>query len=312
MTLLDAPGFDEVHRLEIGGTVAFVALHAVLKGRSFGGVRIRGYADEAAALADAKALAQAMSRKVVMAGIEGGGGKTVVMERTGWSRTEAMEALGDFVESLRGRYFCGPDYGFTTYDTTVMKQRTKYIACADLAPATARTVLVAMRAVLEPKVVAVQGLGAVGLPVAAMLRESGVKVIASDVRPVKGFDLLAPEKIYGVECDVFAPCAMGGVLDAETLPRLRCRLVCGAANNPFANEAVARKCGIDYVPDFISNSGATIQGASTSISESAKIEARMAAVGPLAREVVERARREKRSSHDIAVEMADRRIAELR
>lgn len=312
MSLLPTPGYDEVHRLEVGGTVVFVALHAVLQGRSFGGVRIKGYADEEAALADAKALARAMSRKVVMAGIAGGGGKTVVIERPGWSRTEAIEALGDFVESLGGRYFCGPDYGFTQYDTTVMKQRTKYIACADLAPATARTVLIAMRAVREPRVVAVQGLGAVGLPVASMLREAGVRVIASDVRRVKGFDLIPPEAIYDAECDVFAPCAMGGVLTEATVPRLRCKLICGAANNPFASDDDARRCPVDYVPDFISNSGATIQGASTVIGETARIEERLAAVGPLAREIVARARSEKRSAHEIAVEMADRRIAEMR
>jgi leucine dehydrogenase len=309
------PGYDEVHRLEIGGTVAFVALHAVLKGHAFGGIRIKAYPSEQEALDDALALSRAMSRKVVMAGIPGGGGKTVVMVREGWRRAEALERLGEFIDSLKGRYYCGPDYGFTSDDTRVVKTRTKYVACADLAPATARSVVIAMRAVAEPRVVAVQGLGAVGRPVAEMLKADGVRVIASDVKPVPGWGCVAPEAIWEAEADVVAPCAIGGAIDPAVAERLRAKVVCGAANNPLAGDDVARRLherGIVYVPDFISNAGATIQGASTSLGEVDHVEPRMARIGPLVRDVVERSRRENRSPHFVAVEMADERIAATR
>ncbi len=308
-------GYDEVHRLEIGGTVAFVALHAVLKGHAFGGIRIKAYGSEQDALDDALALARAMSRKVVMAGIPGGGGKTVVMVREGWRRQEVLERLGDFVQSLEGRYYCGPDYGFTGDDTRVMKERTKYIACADLAPATARSVVIAMKAVVEPKVVAVQGLGAVGRPVAEMLKADGVRVIASDVKPVPGWDCVAPEAIWEAEADVVAPCAIGGVIDAAVAERLRAKVVCGAANNPLSGDDVARRLherGVVYVPDFLSNAGATIQGASTSLGQADRVEERMGRIGTLVREIAERSRRERRSPHFVAIEVADERIAAMR
>ncbi len=300
-------GYDDVHRLEVGGTVAFVALHAVLRGRAFGGVRIKRYDTERAALDDALALARAMSRKVVMAGIPGGGAKTVIME--GGDRTAAVRSVGEYIESLGGRYCCGADYGFTPADDAVLRSATKYVACGDLAPATARTVVLAMRAIIDARVVAIQGLGAVGRPIAEMLKASGVRVIGSDV---KGGDL-EPGRIYDVECDVFAPCALGDVLDDATIPRLKCKVVCGAANNPLAVDGdELRRRGIVYVPDFIANSGATIKGASTTIGEGHLVESRLNAVGPLVKEIVNRAAREGRSPQDVAVEIADERIAALR
>ena len=302
------PGYDEAHRLEVGGTVAFVALHAVLKGRSFGGIRIKSYATESAALDDALALARAMSRKVVMAGIPGGGAKTVIM--AGGDRTAAVRGVGEFIESLRGRTSCGADYGFTAADDAVLRAATKYVACGDLAPATAKSTIIAMRAVCEPKVVAVQGLGSVGRPLAEMLKAAGVRVVTSDLA---GGDV-KPDDIYDVECDVFAPCALGGVLDAATIARLRCKVVCGAANNPVVDggDELLRERGIVYVPDFLANSGATIQGAFTMIGDPGQVESRLDAVGPLVKEMVRRAEWLDRTPLSMAIETADERIEKLR
>lgn len=311
---LSIPGYDEVWRLDCAGAVAFVSLHAVIQGRSFGGVRIREYPSENEALADALALSRAMSRKVVLAGIQGGGGKSVLVAPRG-DRAAAMKVLGEFVESLGGRYFCGPDYGFTEADGAVMKGVTRFIAQEDLSDATARGVETAMRAACEPRVVVVQGLGSVGRPLAERLRASGVRVLASDVRPFEGFERIEPDGVYDVPCDVFAPCAVGGVLDARTIPRLRCRVVCGAANNPLATEDDAERLrlrGITYVPDIIANVGATIQGASTAIGEAHLVEERLAAIGPLVRDVLARAFREGRSPHHVAVSLADERLATVR
>lgn len=321
---LAVDGYDEVYRLDLGGTVAFVALHAVLAGRTFGGIRIRAYPDEQAALDDALALSRAMSRKVVLAGIRGGGGKSVIREPDGgWGpgngkgvdRLECVRRLGRFIEGLGGRYSGGPDLGFTRQDDDALRSATQYVACSGMSAATAQGVLTAMRRVAgSVQRVAVQGLGAVGRPLAEMLEDSGVKVIVADVRPVTDFETVPPDEIYDVECDVFAPCAMGGVLTADTIPRLNCRVVCGGANNPLATDAdvlALHQRGIQYVPDIISNAGATVVGASTALNELALIEERLAAIGPLAEEVCRRAIGEGRPSHEIALRIADERIAAL-
>ncbi len=314
---LSVDGYDEVWKLDLGGTVGFVALHAVLAGRAFGGIRIREYPDERAALDDVLALSRAMSRKVVLAGIRGGGGKSVVMAPgPEVDRAAVVRRLGAFIEGLAGRYCCGPDLGFTKADDEALRSATQYVACSGMSAATAQGVLHAMRRVAgRLERVAVQGLGAVGRPLAEMLEDSGVHVVASDVRPFDDFERVDPDAIYDVECDVFAPCAVGGVLDERTIPRLRCRVVCGGANNPLATEAdVARlhDRGILYVPDVISNAGATVVGASTALGELDRIPEPMVAIGPLAEQVCLRATTEKRSSHEVAGEIADERIAALR
>jgi leucine dehydrogenase len=230
-------------------------------------------------------------------------------------RAAAVQALGEFIDSLDGRYYCGPDYGFTAADAAVLARATRFAAHGDLAHSTAQTILYSMEAVRQPSAVAIQGLGAVGKPLAQMLQAKGVKVIASDVHPVEGFELVAAGAIYDVPCDCFAPCAAGGVLDAYTIARLAAKVVCGAANNPFRTDEDAERLrarGIVYVPDFIANSGGLIQGASTMIGEEDLIAERLGAIHDLVRDIVARANREGRSPHTVAIELADERIAQLR
>ena len=313
---LPIDGYDEVHRLQLDGGVAFLALHAVVAGHAFGGIRIRAYPDEQAALDDALALAHAMSHKVVLAGIAGGGGKTVLMAPDPADRARCVEQLGAFIESLGGRYCCGPDLGFTAEDDEALRRGTQYVACAGMSGATSQGVLACMEAVAAPlRRVVIQGAGAVGQPLAEKLQDRGVEVAVADLRAVEGFERVDPDAVYDEPCDVFAPCAAGGVLDADTIARLRCRWVCGGANNPFATPddiERLRARGIGYVPDVISNAGAAVVGASTTLGETDQIEARLAALGPLAAEVCARAEAEDRSSHHVARELAEERLAALR
>ena len=307
-------GYDEVYRVACAGTVAFVALHAVLGGRAFGGIRIRAYATEEAALDDALLLARAMSRKVVMAGLPAGGAKSVLVEPRS-DRAAAVAALGAFIDSLGGRYHCGPDLGFTEEDGAALSAETSFLACGALGDVTARGVHAAVRAVASPRSAAVQGLGAVGLPLARLLLRDGVRVTVSDLRPVADLPTVAPEEIYDVEADLFAPCAAGGVLDTETISRLRCRVVCGGANNPLADESGAellRARGILYVPDFLSNAGAVIDGGARALGEADRVEELLGGLGDRVREVVARAEAEGRTPLSVAVEEADRRIEALR
>ncbi len=312
---IDCPGFDEVHRIPCGDTVAFVALHALIQGRAFGGIRIRPYESEQAALDDALGLARAMSRKVVMAGLGAGGAKTVLVAPPA-DRAAAVQALGAFIESLGGRYHCGPDMGFTAEDEANLRKHTQHLACTvGLGEATARGVRVAMQAIIEPRTVAVQGLGAVGMPLARMLAADGVRVIASDLEPSDEFETVAPDAIYDVRCDVFAPCAAGGVLDEARVARLRCRVVCGGANNPLTDDDVADvldERGIVYVPDFLANAGAVIAGGSAALGEADQADARIESMGERVRNVVERARYESRTPLHVARSEADERLAAAR
>ena len=164
-------------------------------------------------------------------------------------------------------------------------------------------------------VIEIPGLGSIGLPVARALQNQGVRVIASDLAPITQFESVETDRIYETECGLFSPCATGGILDRETIDRLQCRVICGGANNPLASDQGAeqlRERGILYIPDFISNSGATIHGASLTIGEEDRIETRFQAVPTLLREIIEEAEKEQQSPHFIATSRADGRIASLR
>lgn len=311
-------GFQEVYRLDLGGgATAFLVIHAAPHGRSFGGVRLRAYDSDDDALEDAKRLASAMTRKVLLAGIPAGGGKTVVrLPAGGWpeeQRTAGMECLGAFIEDLGGLYHCGADLGFTEKDEAALMRTTQHVATRALGPWTALSVVSAIRAVRDPASVAVQGLGVVGARVAVEMIDGGARVVGADVvdEPspgLRGVERVAPEAIYDADCEVFSPCATGSVLDAESIPRLRCGLVCGGANNPFATDDDADRLharGIRYVPDVLANAGAVIKGASDALGQSRLVEKRLNAVADRVREVLQRAADEGRSPHHVARDMAD-------
>jgi leucine dehydrogenase len=317
---LSIEGFAEVYELRLAGTVAFLAIAHAARGRAFGGIRVRAYDTEEHALADALALARAMARKVALAGIDGGGAKTVVIEPAPERRAEAIAELGAFIESLGGKYQSGPDYGFTPADEAVLRGATAHVARGDLAAGTAESVARCMAVAAGPlRRVVIQGVGGVGRLLAERLVRDGVEVVAADVRSasalVDGVTTVPPDRVYDEPCDVFAPCAVGGVLNPYTIARLQCRVVCGAANNPLAAAADAERLrarGIAYVPDVIANAGATIVGASHALGEEHLVAERMNALVALATDVLSRAAREGRSPHHVAMAIADARVAALR
>ncbi|MBT3340223.1 MAG: amino acid dehydrogenase [Planctomycetes bacterium] len=268
------------------GLRAWIALHHTERGPAYGGVRIWRYRSEGAAAADALRLAQAMTYKCVLAGIPGGGAKTVVLADYLHDRPAAMEALGREIEKLGGIYRSGPDVGFTEADGLAMGRGTRWLAHKGVrtglraaGEATAEGVLWGIRAALSHlghddlsgARVSVQGLGSVGLVLSRLLIDAGVTVIGSDLSEdacaaakTLGVELVDPSQIFDVEADVFAPCAMGGILHDLSIQRLRVRAVAGAANNPLARDDHARLLAdqnIVFVPDFVSNAGALIEGA---------------------------------------------------
>lgn len=314
---VDVDGFDEVHHLTIGSAAVYVAVHRAAYGRAFGGIRVCPYPDDDAALEDACRLAVAMSRKVILTGLPAGGAKTVVrVPEAGWSPAErrtVLSGVGMFIADLGGRYHCGADLGFTAEDEDVVRSKTHHFASRDLGPWTSRSVLLAMRAFGEPSSVAIQGVGAVGRQVALELLAAGARVVVADtdqaaVEGLDGVETVAPDAIFDVECDVFAPCAAGAVLTEETVARLQCRMVCGGANNPLASDSVAdllRERGIRYVPDVLANAGAVIKGAATALDRRDDVEALLAAIPDRVRELVGAAETADRSPHHLANERAD-------
>ncbi len=267
------------------GLLGFIVIHDTTRGPGIGGCRLWAYPDGNAALADAVALAQAMTRKCALAGLNAGGAKGVFIEHEGIrDRGAMMRALGRYVQSLNGRFYTSGDLGLGPQDIAIMRETSRFVAVPDekldLAGATALGVLSGMRvalaeaglgAELKGQRVAIQGLGAMGGRVAAMLIDEGAQVWGADIDQARcdeaaalGVQIVAPEAIYGVEAEVFSPCAVGGVLDRVSIPKLAVKVVVGAANNQLGDpeaDGMLMQAGIRYAPDFAVNSGAVVLSA---------------------------------------------------
>lgn len=268
-------------------TWIFIALHDDTLGRPMGGTRMKVYPAPADGLRDAQRLAEGMTHKWAAAGVELGGGKAVLaLPRVlkGPERDGLLRRYGRLVESLHGSFATGQDLGTTPKDMATIAGETRFVhgvggsGVADPGPYTARGVFAAMEAVarrlwgdsdLAGRRVLIQGVGDVGEPLARHLREAGAELVFSDVDEARagalaaelGATMVPPPEVYGAPCDVFAPCAIGGVLSAETVPRLACRAVCGSANNQLERPEDADLLhgrGILYAPDYIANSGGAI------------------------------------------------------
>ncbi len=279
-----------VHRGPRSGLYTFVAVHSTIRGPSLGGCRMWGYADARQALRDALRLSRAMTFKSAVADLPLGGGKGVIMTPPGVGlhgelRTAALLDFGDTVESLGGRYITAEDVGTSSHDMRVISQRTRHVVglprrmggSGDPSPFTALGVESAIRACcqrvfssssLRGRSVAIVGLGHVGSRIAKRCARAGATVVLSDIDPNKrglaeelGAAWCEPAEALEAEVDVLAPCALGGVFDHETVPRLRCRIIAGAANNQLASESVADLLvarGILWAPDFVANAGGVI------------------------------------------------------
>lgn len=291
MTVFRDPDFDDHEHVsfftdEASGLRAIVAIHTTAPfGISGGGCRMWPYSTDDEALHDALRLSRAMSYKLALCDKPAGGAKAVVIADPAKDKTEALlRALGRVVERLGGRYIISEDVGTTPEDMRVIATETRYVVgrTTDTGPATAYGTFVAIRTAATRALgreeltglrVAVQGLGNVGHRLCTHLARAGATLVVTDVdeRAVRavvselggGDRVLAvpPEAILDQEVDVFAPCALGAILADATIPRLRCKVVAGAANNQLAEERhadVIAARGILYAPDFIVNAGGVI------------------------------------------------------
>jgi leucine dehydrogenase len=299
------------------------------------------YATTAEAVADVLRLSRGMSYKNAMAELPFGGGKAVIIgdSREGKS-AELFQAFGRLVDSLGGRYITAEDVGTTIAEMASVARTTRFVsglgaapgqAGGDPAPKTALGVHLGIKAAvkfrlgrsdLEGMRIAVQGLGGVGHHLCGLLAAEGAELFVADVRPAavqkacEQFKAhpVAVQEVLRLDVDVLAPCALGGVLDAQSIPRLRARIVAGAANNQLAqgqDGAALQAAGILYAPDYVINAGGIISVAREyhrSASE-AQVIADIQAIPARLTEIFERARRENRTTNEVADEMARERLA---
>ncbi len=278
------------------GLAAIIALHSSVLGPAFGGCRMRSYECEADALTDALRLSRGMTYKSAICNLPYGGGKSVIIGDPQRAKTPGLlRAMGRAIEELGGRYIIADDVGTTLEDLALMREVTSHTAAATESArqplgVTAYGVLNAMFAAIEHVLgqadfnglrVAVQGLGNVGGPLCERLRAQGAQLIVCDTDPERAAQaakqwqavVVPPEDIYHQEADIFAPCALGGVLNDATLPRLKAWLVCGGANDQLARPEHAQHLharGVIYVPDYLANAGGVIDFHQESVDDSPK------------------------------------------
>ena len=332
-------GFEELIALHDrrSGLKAFLGIHDTSRGPAFGGVRRFPYRDERSALVDCLRLSKAMSLKCALAGVPGGGAKMVMIDVGTIDLAGAYRRIGRAIESLAGRYYAGPDVGTSWRELGWVSEMTSYVTRpgdegpGDLAGATAAGVFAGMAAALRhefgdeswsERTVVVQGLGSVGSILAKKLLALGVRVYGVDIDEAcaaraheeLGVELVELGSELSIECDVFSPCAMGGLLHDLTIQRIGAKIVCGAANNPLARSHHAESLhekGVLYIPDFVVNAGAVIRGAEFHLEGRATpLDEIGERIGATTSDVLALARERDSTPFVVAKEEAERRIAE--
>ena len=320
------------------GTWMFICVHSTALGSAAGGTRMKHYPRPEDALADGMRLSEAMSLKLASVDFPHGGGKAVIALPTplipeGESRRRLLHEYGRFINSLGGLYSCAPDMNTSAADMDVIAEVTPYVFCkteaaggsGDTAPDTAVGVLHGIRAAcryafgsddLSRRTILVQGAGGVGGRLIELLLEADVNVIATDIDAgrleslrERGVQVVPPEAALTTQCDVLAPCATGGIINARSIPALRCRVIAGGANNQLETPADAdllRQKGIAYAPDFVINAGGVLHGGGLEEQHwtRAVLDEKLAAIGDVVYEIFQRADRD-----GISTDAAARRIA---
>jgi leucine dehydrogenase len=275
-------GFDPESGLQ-----TIIAIHSTALGPALGGTRFYPYGSETEALEDVLRLSKGMSLKAAAAGLDLGGGKAIIIGDHRKMKSERLwRAYGRVVDSLQGRYITAEDVGTDANDMELIRRETRWVVgvpveeggSGDPSPATARGLMAAMRAVgkflwgnedIGGKHVALLGVGKVGTDLLRRLDEIGCKVTVADVYPpaiervTKEYkiDVVSPEEILEVECDIFSPCSLGGVFDSSNISRLRTQAIVGSANNQLTEDTDAQLLAdrdILYAPDFVVNAGGLI------------------------------------------------------
>ena len=339
--MFDKPAFaghESVHHLFDAktGLKAIIAIHSTALGPAAGGCRMWNYATADEAFVDALRLSEGMSYKNAMADLPLGGGKAVIWGNSKTDKTpELFRALGRAIATLNGKYWSAEDVGVSVHDMAFAAEETKYVAglpgkSGDPSPVTAKGVFLGIKATalrafgsddLNGKHVAVQGVGHVGAYVCGHLARAGARLTITDVNAEAlaqvakdtGATVVAPGEIYDVAADIFSPNALGAIINAETLPRLKVNVIAGGANNQLSTPDMGEKVmerGILYAPDYVINGGgiinvaAEISGAYDPAWVDGKVQRLVGTLG----EVLDQARSEGRATNRVADAIARQRI----
>ena len=320
------------------GLKAIISINDTTLGPALGGMRIWDYESEEDAMLDVLRLAQGMTYKNAAAVLNLGGGKAVIIGDAAEIKSEELfRVLGRYIEGLNGRYITSEDMNTTTQDMAYVNEETDFVVglegkSGNPSPVTAFGVFRGIQAAVDEvygsdnlteKVVAVQGLGSVGYEVCKYLHEAGAKLYVTDIRKeliekaVEEFNAtaIAPDDIYEVNCDIFAPCAMGAVINDFTIEQLKCKIVAGSANNQLADNEhgdMLMKKGILYIPDFVINSGGVMN-----VYEEMKgydrerAMARASTIYESVKKIIEISKSENISTNKAAERMAEERIEKI-
>jgi leucine dehydrogenase len=347
MPVLTHPEFDNhelvaYHFDPASGLRAIIAVHSTALGKGLGGCRMWPYADEDEALTDVLRLSRGMTYKAAMAGLPQGGGKSVILGDPRRDKTPAMmRAMGCFVDTLGGKYVVAEDSGTSVPDIKLMAEETRHVGgltdakaqaqgrTGDPSPSTAYGTFVGVQAAVKWKLgrdglkglkVAIQGVGNVGYRLARHLHDAGAQLWVTDIhapavqRCVDEFGAIAVpmEQIFALDVDVFAPCALGAVINDRTLPQLKAGIVAGAANNQLASprhgQALLER-GVLYAPDYVINAGGIIEiyyeGPDY---DTRKVREHLDEIGRTLITVFERAKQEHKPTGEVADRMAEERF----
>lgn len=334
-------GFGELHfRVDPEtGMKALIAIHNTKLGPALGGCRFIEYPNINMAIQDAMRLARGMSYKSALANLPLGGGKAVIIRPPhAFDRTNYMHQFGEFVNTLGGRYITALDSGTQLSDMDLIAQHTPYVASlssynGDPSPSTATGVLQGIKAAilfktgsdsLQGRHVAIQGLGHVGYLLASQLTELGAKITVADInagavdKAVRelGATAASTENIHAIACDVFAPCALGAIINDVSINQLQTGIIAGAANNQLAHTyhgQLLHDKGILYAPDYVINAGGVIFAASKYLKTSdTQFNLQLENIHTTLLTIFTRSQQENRPTSDIADIMAREKLADTR
>lgn len=318
------------------GLKSIIVIHDTTLGPAWGGTRLWNYRNEEEALIDVLRLAKGMTRKSSISGLDAGGGKAVIIAKPEQKTEALLRAHGRNVETFKGRFTTGEDLGIGIEDAKIMHKETEHVVgvskeFGDPSPFTAHGVVCGMRAcvrdvygssALSGLKVAIQGVGHVGYHLAKELHNEGSELIVADIQEELtqrvfqefGAKVVFHEDIYSVDCDVFSPCALGSVINDETIPKLKCRIVAGSANNQLEENhhgSILHEKGIRYAPDYVINAGGLIaiyiETKHGTVEEAMK---KLEEIGEKIDKIISISRENNEPTYEIANRLADERVSD--
>ncbi|WP_374981729.1 Glu/Leu/Phe/Val dehydrogenase [Pseudomonas solani] len=351
MSVFSHVEFDDHEQVVFGhdkasGLKAIIAIHNTNLGPALGGCRMWNYANDEQALRDVLRLSRGMTYKSALANLPLGGGKAVIIGDPHNGKSEALfQAMGDFVDTLGGRYITAADSGTGPAEMQIMAERSRHVAGAnqreafdggvrsgDPSPSTAYGVFIGIQVAVKHRFrrddlkglrVAIQGVGQVGFHLARLLRDAGAELWVTDIvdanvrRAVEqlGAKAVLQHEIYGLNVDVFAPCAMGGIINPQSLEALRVPIIAGGANNQLADAQLAeelKRNGCLYAPDYAINAGGIIDVYfERSGGSAAELKAHIEGIGNTLRQIFIRADEEGRTTTEVADRLAEERFGRV-